>query len=581
MASREDQEYSSQAPAPYIGQFLQQGIFPYAKQFLDQQFQNYGEADSSPFTYTGQRVAEFDPREQYGMQLADSAIGSYRPYLGQQSGLLNKAAQATQQGLTSGRTLAGSAEQTGRGSIKSFDPNSAQSFYNPYEQDVVNQTMKDVREGLALSDMGLRDEAVSSGAFGGSRSRMRRGELAADTARGAAEQIGAIRNQGFTQAQERSQSAFEAQQARQAGLASLQAGLAGQVAGMGGQAGTGLSNVGSQYGTMANALPALQQQDIASQMGIGGLGRGRNQSLMDLNYQNFTGQYNLPMQTLSNVGALTASLGPMAGGFGYAGGGSDIPAKFNPSGVMPASPDYSQMQNMSTAQPAGVPGLESGIASNGLPQMNQIASNALPQGIDPRAVAANPEGFARNLEGARQQEATMPGSTYLAQQQEPAIGPRNQVPFQSFTQTDYKAGTGPQYLRDGSLSQQNQMPTLNGPSIGNTFAGAKFNKMTDFGPGTNPPSQMPTLTTGFNQPQGLSPVNPMAPPQMNPMTPPQNSPSRLGNTFAGSAPAAPPPYMNPMAQQNQMGLASGGYLSPGNGNRRYTSGLGSLANRRY
>ena len=434
MASREDQEYSSQAPAPYIGQFLQQGIFPYAQQFLDQQFRNYGEADSSPFTYTGQRVAEFDPREQYGMQLADSAIGSYRPYLGQQSGLLDRAAQATQQGLSGGRTLAESAEQTGRGSIQSFDPNSAQSFYNPYEQDVVNQTMKDVREGLAIGDMGLRDEAVSSGAFGGSRSRMRRGELAADTARGAAEQIGAIRNQGFTQAQERSQSAFEAQQARQAGLASLQSGLAGDVASMGGQAGTGLSNVGSQYGTMANALPALQQQDIASQMGMGGLGRGRNQSLMDLNYQNFVGQYNLPMQTLQNVGALTASLGPMAGGFGYAGGGSDIPTKFNPSGVMPASPDYGQIGGGVNQQFAG-----------------------------------------------------------------------------------------------------------NGPSIGNTFAGAK----SSFGPGTNPPSQSSfgfQTTPTSQMPQNLSPVNPMA---------------------------------------QQIQAASGGYLSPGNGNRRYTSGLGSLASRRY
>jgi hypothetical protein len=40
---------------------------------------------------------------------------------------------------------------------------------------------------------------------------------------------------------------------------------------------------------------------------------------MDLNYQNFVGQYNLPMQTLQNVGSLTAALGPMAGGYGYAG----------------------------------------------------------------------------------------------------------------------------------------------------------------------------------------------------------------------------------------------------------------------
>ena len=47
MASREEQEYSSQAPAGYIGDFLQKGIFPYAQKFLNQQLQNYGQADSS------------------------------------------------------------------------------------------------------------------------------------------------------------------------------------------------------------------------------------------------------------------------------------------------------------------------------------------------------------------------------------------------------------------------------------------------------------------------------------------------------------------------------------------------------
>lgn len=49
--------------------------------------------------------------------------------------------------------------------------------------------MKDVREGLAMGDMAMRDDAVSGGAFGGARSRLRRSELGADTARGAAEQI--------------------------------------------------------------------------------------------------------------------------------------------------------------------------------------------------------------------------------------------------------------------------------------------------------------------------------------------------------------------------------------------------------
>ena len=85
---------------------------------------------------------------------------------------------------------------------------------------------------------------------------------------------------------------------------------------------------------MAPSLQNLQTQDINRTIGMGGLGRGRQQSLMDLNYQNFVGQYNLPMQTLQNVGALTASLGPMAGGFGYAGGSPNTLSQYGPVGGM-------------------------------------------------------------------------------------------------------------------------------------------------------------------------------------------------------------------------------------------------------
>ena len=90
-------------------------------------------------------------------------------------------------------------------------------------------------------------------------------------------------------------------------------------ANLGNQAAQGFGNLGQQYQGMASLLPQLQQQDIQSMMGIGGLNRGRNQSLMDLNYQNFVGQYNLPMQSIQNVGSVYGALGPLAGGYGYAG----------------------------------------------------------------------------------------------------------------------------------------------------------------------------------------------------------------------------------------------------------------------
>jgi hypothetical protein len=312
MATREEQEYSSQAPAGYIGDFLQQGIFPYAQRFLYDQFSNYGEADSSPYTYSGQRVADFDPREQYAMDLQDSAIGSYRPYLGQQAGLLDEAATASRagtvsgadqiyQGLTGGRNLTNQANLTGMGSTKSFDPTTISNYYNPYEERVVQQTLTDLDRQGAQQDMGLRDQAVSQGAFGGSRGRIAQSELARQQERGAAEAIAGIRSGGYQDAANRAQQGFESQQGRQGQFAGLQ------------------SQLGQQYGNMAPAFQGLQQNDIQSMMGMGGLNRGRQQSLFDLNYQNFLGQYNLPMQTLQNVGSLVGALGPLAGGYGYAG----------------------------------------------------------------------------------------------------------------------------------------------------------------------------------------------------------------------------------------------------------------------
>ena len=341
MATREEQEYSSQAPAGYIGNFLQQGIFPYAEQFLDDQFNNLGSPDSSPFTYTGQRVAQFDPREQYAMDLQDSAIGSYRPYLGEQAGLLGEAANVSRagtvrgadeisQGLTSGRNLTNQANITGMGSAQSFDPRGISNFYNPFEDRVVQQTLTDLDRQGAQQDMALRDQAVSSGAFGGSRGRLAQGELARQQERGVAEAIAGIRSGGYQDSANRAQQSFESQQGRQAQLAGLQSQLGQGMFGMGLQGGQGLAGLGSQfsqgfgqlgqqYGSMAPALQGLQQNDINQQLALGGLGRGRQQSLMDLGYQNFTGQYNLPMQTLQNVGSITSALGPLAGGYGYAG----------------------------------------------------------------------------------------------------------------------------------------------------------------------------------------------------------------------------------------------------------------------
>ena len=87
---------TQQLPPQYIQDFLAgrgagsgvPGLFPLLNQSMLNQFRTMGQPGATPFTYQGERIAGFDPRETAGFQLADQAIGSYMPYLNRQQDLL-------------------------------------------------------------------------------------------------------------------------------------------------------------------------------------------------------------------------------------------------------------------------------------------------------------------------------------------------------------------------------------------------------------------------------------------------------------------------------------------------------------
>lgn len=355
MADRTEREFTSQAPAGYISDFLGQGIFPYLKSFMEGQFSNIGVEDATPFTYGGDRIADFDPREKFAMDMSDAAIGSYRPYMAEASDFFRKAGDYTEASGLEGsdyirdaygsglgyfddaRRASGYGEDAIGASRGEFDPSTVGRYFDPYEDQVVQQTMKDVREGLSKGDMALREQGVGSGAYGGSRGRLASSELASDVASGAAERIGALRSAGYKDALGRAMSSFEGARGRDAQAGKLFGDLGqgyGRLGsgrfGLGSSAGQGLYGIGSGTGKSLAGLGSatqglgtqfanLQAGDINRTMGMGSLGRGRSQAELDRLYSDFVGTYNLPMTTLSNVGSVVSALGPLAGGFGYAG----------------------------------------------------------------------------------------------------------------------------------------------------------------------------------------------------------------------------------------------------------------------
>jgi len=422
--SEEQQAYSYQAPDQYLYNLLTGGggafgLLPTVQQYYADTIANIGEKDRSPFTYSDERIADFSPREQYAMQLADAGIGAYQPYLARATGLTEealatqaggiseaKAAQlraqqqgedytrtgiratrGAERGLRGDLTAAERAARRGvsaqqpfidraardiRRSQRGFDPSSIDAFMDPYEDAVVQQTIKDIQKGQATGDIARRASDVAQGALGGSRSRISQQESDDAATRAMMKEVGAIRSAGFGSSRDAAMSEFARQRAADAQAAGLQSGLGAQVggaqsglssllSGLGAQrygAGMGtagaLTGAGQQlYGMGAGSSGALaglagqlsgaqtgaasamtglagQQQgfrqgDVASMMNVGAMNRARNQALMDLNYQNFVGQFNLPQQLMSGYANFLTGAGPLLGGVGYSGPSQQSP----------------------------------------------------------------------------------------------------------------------------------------------------------------------------------------------------------------------------------------------------------------
>jgi len=218
------------------------------------------------------RGSQFDPTQAaLGLREArEQALGT-QPTFGEAQDIV----RGTQFDPTQAAAGFREARQTAGGIAGLYDPSMAQGFYDPFEERVVQQTLADVREGLAKSDVQRRAQALQSGAFGGSRSRLLGEEQREAAARGAAEQVGAIRSAGFQRAQQQAQQAFEQEKARRGQLAGLQSQLAGQ------EQQLGLAGLQAQL-QRAQALSGMgqaQQQQRLAQAGLLGDIAGQYQQL--------------------------------------------------------------------------------------------------------------------------------------------------------------------------------------------------------------------------------------------------------------------------------------------------------------
>jgi len=218
-----------------------------------------------------QQVAGFDPLEQQARQLS-GGLGGFQPFL--QGG-----ANMAQQGFNTlglGTSAYGRGAQSLNQAGQMFNPNAASAFYNPFEQDVVQQTIRDMTERSDIAGVGDRFNAVRSGAFGGSRGRIMESERERSLGRGLGEAIGGIRSQGFNLAQQAAQNAGS-------GLTQI-GGQFGQFGQGFGNLGQAMSGVGQQFAGLGTTGQANLQNQINSLSGLGAIGRNLNQSGNDARF---------------------------------------------------------------------------------------------------------------------------------------------------------------------------------------------------------------------------------------------------------------------------------------------------------
>ena len=182
----------------------------------------------------------------------------------------------------------GESESLLRGTTGAYDPSLTSAFYNPFEDRVVQQTIDDVLERGAQTDIAARAGDIARGgesAFG-SRARLGASERQEALGRGLGEAISGIRARGFSEAQQTGLSEFARQRAAERAASS-------------GLAGLSASRLGAQQ-QLGSTLRGLSADQLAAQQGLAG-------TLGTLGAQRFGGQQALA-GALTGLGGMESQL---------------------------------------------------------------------------------------------------------------------------------------------------------------------------------------------------------------------------------------------------------------------------------
>ena len=294
------------------------------------------ETGTGPIYAPTRQVAGFTPMQQQARMLAQENLGGFMPYIqgglgGIQRGqaLFEQAAQLADETRETPFQFGQAGAEAIQGGMDAFrpgtldDPSSGISaFFNPFEDEVVEQVQRDFDRARREQDAISAATAIGRGAFGGSRAEIARQQAIEGLNRQELDALSRLRTAGFSEAMDAAQRAQEAQQ-RRALTGGAYLGNIGQALGTVGQRDVQLlGNIGQGIGTLgqreANLGPIAAREaraDINTLNVLGGQGQQLEQNILDAVRATNIDRQQLPYEQYAVLGSTLSGLPQLPSSF--------------------------------------------------------------------------------------------------------------------------------------------------------------------------------------------------------------------------------------------------------------------------
>ena len=291
-----------------------------------------------------QQVAGMSPMQQQARALLQENLGAGQDYLRGGLGSVMRGGelyeQAAQQAAgTSPADPYGFQQRAAtaiEGGMEAFDPSGIEAFFNPYENQVVQQVQQDFDKARRMQEAQQAAQAVGSGAFGGSRAAIAEQEAMRNLNQAELNALGQLRQQGFGAAMTAAQNAQENQQRRALTGGSYLGNLGSTFGQLGqrdvellGNLGRGIADLGGMQADLGVTATNLMRGDVSALSSLGGQDQMQQQNVLDAIRQTNVERQQFPFQQFgylsdvlnrvpTNQSTMATTTSPQQSGLGQA-----------------------------------------------------------------------------------------------------------------------------------------------------------------------------------------------------------------------------------------------------------------------